>query len=119
MSHIVVVKTQVNDLAAITAACHRLSLAPPVRGSAQLFSGQATGVIVRLPGWQYPVVFDMEKCIANYDNYLGQWGEQKQLDQFFQFYAVERAKIEARKNGYAVSEQSLQDGSIRVQIVTA
>lgn len=119
MSHIVTVSTQVRDLTAIAAACHRLSLAAPIQGSAELFSGQATGIVVRLPDWQYPVVFNVESGEVRYDNYGGKWGEQKELDRFFQLYAVERAKIEARKKGYAVSEQTLQDGSIRVKIVTA
>ena len=34
-------------------------------------------------------------------------------------YAVERTKIEARKKGHAVTETTLQDGSIRLQIATA
>ena len=33
--------------------------------------------------------------------------------------AVEKAKLEARKKGYSVSEQPLQDGSIRLQIIEA
>jgi hypothetical protein len=32
-------------------------------------------------------------------------------------YAVEKAALEARKQGHAVSEQVLQDGSIRHTIV--
>ena len=35
------------------------------------------------------------------------------------FAAVEKAKLEARKKGYSVSEQALNDGSIRLQIVEA
>jgi hypothetical protein len=41
----------------------------------------------------------------------GRWGEQVHLDQFLQAYAVERAKAEARSQGYFVTEQSLADGS--------
>jgi len=33
-----------------------------------------------------------------------------------QAYAVEAAKLEARKKGYSFSEQQLQDGSIRLEI---
>jgi hypothetical protein len=32
-------------------------------------------------------------------------------------YAVEKARQEARKKGYQVTEQALEDGSIRLQIV--
>jgi uncharacterized protein YfaS (alpha-2-macroglobulin family) len=45
------------------------------------------------------------------------WGEQQELDHFLQAYAVEKAKLEARKKGYAVNEQTLQDGAIKVQII--
>ena len=44
------------------------------------------------------------------------WGEQRELDSFLQAYAVERARIEARKRGYSFTEQSLSDGSIKVSI---
>jgi hypothetical protein len=33
-------------------------------------------------------------------------------------YAVEKAKLEARKKGYSVTEQSRQDGNIVLQITT-
>ena len=52
-----------------------------------------------------------------YDNFSGHWGDQTQLDRFMQLYAVEKAKLEARKKGYQVNEQSLQDGAIRIQII--
>lgn len=44
------------------------------------------------------------------------WGDRAHLDRFFQTYAVERAKLEARKAGHSVTEESLQDGSIRLRI---
>ena len=52
-----------------------------------------------------------------YDNFEGHWGDQQHLDRFLQLYAVEKAKLEARKQGYTVSEQALQDGSIKVQLI--
>ena len=47
------------------------------------------------------------------------YGDPGQLDRFMQMYAVEMAKLEARKKGYSVSEQPLEDGSIRLQIIEA
>jgi hypothetical protein len=44
------------------------------------------------------------------------WGDPKHLDRFLQAYACEKAKIEARKRGHAVSEQQLADGSIKLTI---
>ena len=42
-----------------------------------------------------------------------------QLSMGLQAYTVEKAKIEARRQGHSVSEQLLTDGSIRVQIAVA
>jgi hypothetical protein len=116
MSHIVHIKTRVHDPAAVTAACRRLGLAEPVHGTAQLYSGAATGLLVQFPGWQYPAVIDLATGTVQYDNFEGRWGEQRHLDRFVQMYTVEKAKLEAHKRGHLVSEQALADGSIRVQI---
>jgi hypothetical protein len=114
MSHVVSIKTQMKDA---VASCRRLGLAEPVRETVQLFSGQATGLAVRLPNWQYPVVVDVEAGEAHFDNVNGAWGEQAALDRLMQAYAVERTRLEARKKGYAVQETLLQDGSIKLQIL--
>ena len=116
MSHIVEIKTEIRDEAAVKAACVRLQLPTPEHKTVRLFNATATGLCVQLPGWQYPVVANLQTGQAQYDNYQGHWGEQKHLDAFLQGYAVEKAKIEARKKGHAVSETRLQDGSIRVTV---
>ena len=116
MSHIVEIKTEVRDETAISAACNRLKLEAPTQGTAKLFSSSATGVIVKLPGWRYPAVFDTQSGQARFDNYGGRWGEQRQLDCFLQGYAVEKTKIEARKKGHTVTEQSQVDGSIKLTV---
>ncbi len=117
MSHIVVIETKVHDAAALAAACRRLELAEPVHGNVRLFSGDATGLSVQLPGWQYPIVVDTADGSIRYDNYEGRWGDQEKLGRLLQMYAVEKAKIEARKKGHCVTEQARQDGSIVLQIV--
>ena len=116
MSHIVTIKTEVRDHAAVSAACRRLEMPPPILGTAQLFSSEATGLIVRLTDWTYPVVLDTKSGQVHYDNYNGGWGDQAQLDRFLQIYAVEKARIEARKKGHQVTEQTLADGSIKLTI---
>lgn len=117
MSHIVSVATKVRDPLAVDAACQRLHLAAPRQGTVELFSGEATGLIVQLPEWQYPIVIDTTDGTVKYDNYGGHWGNPVELDGFLQSYAVEKAKIEARRKGYQVHEQALQDGSIKLQII--
>ena len=116
MSHIVTIITKVRDPVAITAACRRLGLAQPVHGTSQVFTTEATGYAVQLPHWRYPVVCDTDSGTVHYDNYQGKWGNPQMLDQFLQAYAVEKARLEARKQGHSVSEQSLADGSIKLTI---
>ena len=116
MSHIVTIKTEIRDAAAVRAACQRLRLPEPVDGTHRLYTSQVAGLGVQLPDWTYPVVCQLESGEVRYDNYEGEWGEQRHLDAFLQGYAVEKAKIEARRKGYACSEQTLQDGSIKLTV---
>lgn len=116
MSHIVQIQTQVRDASAVRSGCRRLGLAEPIDGEVKLFSGKVSGLAVQLHDWRYPVVFNLSTGESKYDNYGGHWGKQERLDEFLQIYAVERAKIEARRSGYSVTEQPLQDGSIKVTI---
>ena len=118
MSHIVIIKTEVRDAEALSAACRRLGFEQPTTGTAKLYSGEASGHVVQLPQWKYPVVIDAGTGQVQYDNFEGHWGDQAQLDHLLQAYAVEKARLEARKAGYSVTEQALQDGSIKLTIQT-
>lgn len=116
MSHIVQIQTEVRDPVAVRSACDRLSLPQPTHGTYKLFSSQATGLGVELSEWRYPVVCDTDSGQVRYDNYGGRWGKQEQLDRFLQAYAVEKAKVEARKKGHTVTEQPLTNGSIKLTV---
>jgi hypothetical protein len=117
MSHVVKIQTRLHDPAALAAACRRLGLADPVVGTAELFGGRAAGHVVRLPGWTYPVVVDALTAVVSFDHFEGRWGDPKKLDRLLQAYAVEKCRAEARKKGYAVTEQQLADGSVKLTIV--
>lgn len=116
VSHLVSIKTQVRDLNAITAACARLNLPAPAHRTVRLYSSEATGIAVELPSWRYPIVCQTQTGEVKFDNFNGRWGEQSQLDRFLQGYAVEMVKLQARRQGQTAIEQSLADGSIRLQI---
>ena len=116
MSHIVHIQTEVRDPIAISSACTRLNLPQPVAGEHQVFMNREAGHAVQLPRWQYPIVCQAETGQVQYDNYEGRWGEPAQLDRFLQGYAVEKTKLEARRQGYDVTEQPLEDGSIRLTV---
>jgi len=119
VSHIVVVKTEVRDAAAVRAACRRMRLAEPIEGTFKLFSGEAAGLGVRLPGWKYPAVCDLSTGQVRFDHFQGRWGAQEELDRFRQAYSVEKARVEARKRGHSVTEHSLPDGSIKLVIAVS
>jgi hypothetical protein len=76
MSHVVTIETKVRDPAAVTAACQRLGLGAPVHGTARLYSGEVSGLLVQLPGWTYPAVIDLETGEVRYDNFQGRWKRQ-------------------------------------------
>lgn len=116
MSHIVSIKTEVRDAGAVRAACQRLHLPPPTEGMHKLYSSHATGLGIQLPKWRYLAVCDLATGQVQYDNFKGHWGEQKHLDSFLQAYAVEKAKVEARRKGHTSTEQTLSDGSIKLTI---
>ena len=116
MSHIVEIKTEVRDEAAVQSACSRLHLPRAKRGTFELYSSTETGLAIELPHWKYPVVANTNTGELRYDNYQGRWGSQEFLDQFVQMYAVEKAKIEARKKGHTVTEQRLDGGSITLTV---
>ena len=119
MSHIVTIETELRDPAAIRAACRRMKLAEPIDGTHKLFAGQhATGLAVPLPGWRFPIVADTKTGALAYDNYGEAWGKNVELDRFKQAYAIEKAKIEARRAGHSVRETPLADGSVRLTLTT-
>jgi hypothetical protein len=119
VSHIVSISAKIKDLAAVRAACRRLNLSEPTSGKTKLFSGEVEGLAVQLPDWTYPVVCNLSTGQLQFDNFGGHWGEQKELDNLLQCYAVEKARIEARKKGHTCTETQLTDGSIKLTIAVA
>ena len=116
MSHVVTIRTEIRDAGAVQSACQRLRLPAPVQGTHRLFTSQVTGLAVQLPEWRYPAVCDLATGQVQYGNFRGHWGEKRHLDAFLQSYAVEKAKIEARRQGHVCTEQPLADGSIKLTI---
>ena len=116
MSHIVSIAAEIRDAEAVRAACRRLGLGAPSLGTVKLFRDQATGLVVQLPEWRYPVVAELATGKLHYDNFSGRWGEQRHLDSLLQAYAVEKCRAEVRRKGHSVTEQPLADGSIRLVV---
>jgi len=116
MSHIVSVRTEIRDQQAAESACSRLKWPQPVLGKHRLFSTTVEGLGVQAPRWQYPIVCNLQTGELSYDNFEGRWGDPAELDRFKQSYAVEKTKLEARKQGRYVSELTLSDGTIQLTV---
>ena len=61
-------------------------------------------------------MFKLETSEAAFDNYQSRWGNSQHLDELFQRYAAEVTKIRARQRGYSVTEQRLNDGSVKLTV---
>ena len=105
MSHIVTIETEVRDAAAVQAACERLKLPAPVAWAPQALQRNGPRPGRAASRLEYPAVCNLTTGKIEFDNYGGRWGDQEELDRFLQAYAVEKAKIEARRKGYSVTEQ--------------
>lgn len=116
MSHMVKIQTQIRDLEAVKAACKKLFLHQPVQGKAQVYQKEMEGVLVQLPNWQFPIVLDLGSGAVHYDNYNGHWGDTRELKRFTQRYAVEKSIMEAQRQGYSVTEETLDNGAIRLLV---
>jgi hypothetical protein len=116
LSHIVTIDTEIRDLRAVQSACARLDLPAPHPGDVQFLTGKVSGLLVHLTSWRFPVVCQLQSGALKYDNYEGRWGDVAHLHRFLQAYAVERARLEARRAGHTVTEQPLEDGSIKLTI---
>lgn len=117
MSHTMNVQIELHDRAALEAACQRLGLTL-VEGKHKLYQTEEEGIAVHLPGWVYPVVVKGDGTVA-YDNFNGNWGRIEELNKLRAYYGLEKAKIEARKQGYSVYEtfnDRTQEIELRIRI---
>lgn len=69
-----------------------------------------------MPAWRYPIVCETDTGTIHFDNFNRRWGNPERLDEFLQRYAVEKARLEAHKAGHSCTEQSLDNGSIKLTV---
>lgn len=123
MSHTATVKTEFRNRAVVQRAAEALGLECEVGEGLkyEMYDDSiATGdVILKLPGWNYPVVIDTKTGDAKYDNYNGAWGDIARLEEFMQEYTLQVAENEAQEfvlQGWNVSRQKQENGDIQLVI---
>ena len=72
-----------------------------------MYSSTEQGTAVYIPGWTYPAVVKEDGSVAC-DTYGGRWGDESKLNELTAYYGLEKAKLEAEKQGYSVEE--LEEG---------
>jgi hypothetical protein len=92
-------------------------LPEPTQGTVEFYSGTVAGLLVQLPGWQYPVVIDPASGVVQFDTYEGRWGEDSHLHRLLHTYAIEKCRLEAQAKRHTFREQPLQDGFVLLQII--
>jgi hypothetical protein len=108
VSHTTTIDLEIKDEDAFVQACGDLGYEVQRDASAKLFQSDAlftNATVVKIPGWNYPVVCKDGKL--HFDNYKGRWGEASQLDKLKQQYARNVAIKTAKQRGFRVSERTV------------
>lgn len=115
--HTVTIKTEVKHLPSIVRALERLKFPDATRGTQRFYDGtEKEGVLLHLPGWNYPAVIDTDTGEVFADNFEGQWGDIAHLNKFLQAYAAEVTIDQAQRQGYAYTQHALEDGSLQIRV---
>ena len=115
MSHTMNIKTELRDMDVLQATCSRLGLTCSM-GTHRLYAGPEVGMGIQFKNWQYPIVVDPQTGEVRYDTYNGRWGNEKDLHNLEAYYSIEKAKLEASRQGYTVEEIDT-DGQIELTIM--
>jgi hypothetical protein len=140
MSHVAEIEIQITDLAALAAACRRLGFVfregqktyrwygrwegdyPLPEGFSQEDLGKCDHAI-QVPGADYEVGVVKARQGMGYRllwDFWSQGGLTERLggkaEKLVQAYGVEKAKREARKQGFSVYETTRKDGSVRLTL---
>ena len=146
MSHIVTIEPELYDPAAIRAACKRVGWELVEGRQTFRWYGRYVGDYrvwekrlrdlgiepedygkcdhaIRVPGAKYEIglVRRGDQLIPLWDTYrpggLGQVTAENGMNGFLQAYAIEKAKLEARRKGHRVTERKQPNGDIKLTVV--
>jgi gamma-glutamylcyclotransferase (GGCT)/AIG2-like uncharacterized protein YtfP len=105
---------QITDIQALKLAARRMGCKVEENADVRLYSSVEHGTAVYLPGWKYPAVVKNDGSVAC-DTYGGRWGDEAKLNELTAYYGLEKAKLEAQRQGYTVEEVE-EDETIKLRI---
>jgi hypothetical protein len=142
MSHVVSIKTELTDLAAIKATCKELGLILKENQKTYRWYGTSVGDYpipagftaadlgkcehaIQVPGSNYDIGLARAKGAKGLTMLFDFWGTGQailtavggqQASKFIQLYGVNKATIEAKRKGYSVNRLTKADGTIKLTI---
>ena len=122
MSHTATVKTELRSRQMIQRAAKAMKLECSVGDFTQTFyqgTPQKGDVLVKLPGWSYPVLINTKTAEVHFDNFNGIWGEAARLDDLIQEYSLLTAEDELQQfvlEGWTITRQKQPNGDVQLII---
>jgi hypothetical protein len=115
MSHIVTLNVKIKDKETLRQVAEEdLGLRVQEKETVTFYGGNTrTGMTVRLPGWNYPVLVTEDGELL-YDNYEGMWGSQDQLNRLIQNYTI--ASVYKAAGSRPVTSEVLPDGTVKLRL---
>jgi hypothetical protein len=115
MSHIVTIATELRNIDTIKEVCRRLNLQCRESKNIEIYSTTKSGIGVYLNGWKYPVVIDSQGKVY-YDNFGGNWGNEKEWDKFVNEYSLEETLKKIKMKNLRYNVQRDRD-EIRIEVI--
>ncbi len=115
MSHTASVQVHFRDREALADACRELGFTLE-HGSVTFYDQQThSGDVIRLPGWQYPIVFETPETVRM-DHYEGRWGDIAHFHRLKQAYAVHASIRAVERTGRRVLQRIEQNGHVQLLV---
>jgi len=115
MSHTVRLELKVKDKDLFKSVALKKGYRVKENARVKFFSTSHKGMAVYLPGWKYPVVITEDGTIT-YDNYDGNWGDKKFLDDLMQSYSRELVIKKALERGYFLLQEEQNEEELVIKL---
>jgi len=110
MSHTVSIQTQIKNPEILKKAVEelerllnkRVRIVKEGNFEVEFFDGfkkVKNGIAIKIEGWKYPIVIDLDTGEIFYDDYRGRWGNVEDLKKLKQLYSLETILDIAKKQG--------------------
>ena len=115
MSHTASVQVHFRDREALADACRELGF--PFEQGSVAFYDQLTysGDVIRLPGWQYPIVVESPETV-HMDHFEGRWGDIAHFQRLKHTYAVHASIRTVERTGRRVLQRIEQNGHVQLVV---